>query len=207
MLIAGIISRMTAPRPADLPIFPLSTVLLPGSLLPLRLFEARYLDMASACMREGSPFGVCLIREGQEVGTPAVPEGVGCTACITDWDMVEQGILKIKVRGADRFRLTHLRTEANGLLVGQVSTLPLERHPIEARFSPAAAFLRQVIEQIGPENFLEPFAFDDAGWVSFRLTEILPLRLMAKQKLLELDDGNQRLDVLSRFLREQKLVA
>ena len=71
------------PRPAeetqrrtpieDLPLFPLHTVLFPGGRLPLRIFEQRYMDMAKACLKDGSPFGVCLIREGEEVGAPAVP--------------------------------------------------------------------------------------------------------------------------------------
>ena len=73
-----ILSLFTAGRAAArVPIFPLQTVLFPGGLLPLRIFEARYMDMARACLRGKSPFGVCLIREGEEVGRPAVPEGIG----------------------------------------------------------------------------------------------------------------------------------
>ena len=66
------------------PVFPLQTVLFPGSLLPLRIFEVRYMDMAKACLKEGSPFAVCLIKEGSEVGAPALPEPIGCLARIAD---------------------------------------------------------------------------------------------------------------------------
>ncbi len=81
------------------PIFPLSTVLFPGSRLPLRIFEQRYMDMAKACLKHDSPFGVCLIREGAEVGTPAVPEAVGCLARLAEWDMDTVGILKVTAEG------------------------------------------------------------------------------------------------------------
>ena len=64
----------------DTPLFPLGTVLFPGGLLPLRIFEQRYLEMAKVCLREGTPFGVCLIREGSEVGAPATHEELGCLA-------------------------------------------------------------------------------------------------------------------------------
>ena len=76
-------------KPERVPIFPLSTVLYPGALLPLRIFEARYMDMAKECLKTGGPFGICLIREGAEVGTPAVPEPVGCLARIAEADMEE----------------------------------------------------------------------------------------------------------------------
>jgi len=89
----------------EIPIFPLGTVLFPGGVLPLKLFEARYLDMAARCMRSNSPFGVCLISEGGEVGEPAVPHGLGTIARIVDWDMSQPGLLFIKTVGGERFRI------------------------------------------------------------------------------------------------------
>ena len=89
---------MTATR--EIPIFPLGTVLFPGGLLPLRLFEQRYLEMAKTCLRDAAPFGVCLIREGAEVGAPATPEPVGCLARIAHWDMQQLGLLQIVAQGA-----------------------------------------------------------------------------------------------------------
>src|SRR5262249_50490638 len=70
----------------ELPLFPLNTVLFPGGRLPLRIFEQRYMEMEKACLRERSPFGVCLIREGREVGAPAIPADVGTLARIGTWD-------------------------------------------------------------------------------------------------------------------------
>ena len=111
----------------ELPLFPLKTVLFPGGLLPLRIFEQRYMEMAKACLRDGAPFGVCLIREGREVGSPAVPEDVGCIARIADCDMEELGILKVTAEGLERFRIVSTEVARSGLIVGEV-----ERHGPEA---------------------------------------------------------------------------
>ncbi|HEX7466101.1 MAG TPA: LON peptidase substrate-binding domain-containing protein [Usitatibacter sp.] len=190
-----------------LPIFPLGTVLFPGAILPLRIFEVRYMDMAKACLREGTPFGVCLIREGSEVGAPAVPEPVGCTARIAECDVEELGILKVRAEGIDRFRIVSREVNAQGLIVGEVEPLAAEAQVdgIDG-LAESAEFLRKVILAIGAGRFNEPYRFDDATWVSFRLAEILPLRTDVKQKLLELTDATLRLAVLHRFLRQQNLL-
>ncbi|HEX7560412.1 MAG TPA: LON peptidase substrate-binding domain-containing protein [Usitatibacter sp.] len=190
-----------------LPIFPLGTVLFPGAILPLRIFEVRYMDMAKACLREGTPFGVCLIREGSEVGAPAVPEPVGCTARIAECDVEELGILKVRAEGIDRFRIVSREVNSQGLIVGEVEPLAAEAQVdgIDG-LAESAEFLRKVILAIGAGRFNEPYRFDDATWVSFRLAEILPLRTDVKQKLLELTDATLRLAVLHRFLRQQNLL-
>jgi Lon protease-like protein len=195
-------------KPERVPIFPLSTVLYPGALLPLRIFEARYMDMAKECLKSGGPFGICLIREGAEVGTPAVPEPVGCLARIAEADMEELGILKVKAEGLDRFRIVSTETGANGLIVGEIERLAGEEEMADTPgLEESAEFLRKAIIGIGEDRFGVPHRFDDASWVSFRLAEILPLRNDVKQKLLELRDASVRLAILHRFLRQQKLIA
>jgi hypothetical protein len=204
LLLANLLS---ARKRETVPIFPLQTVLFPGALLPLRIFEVRYMDMAKACLKEGSPFGICLIREGQEVGAPAVPEAVGCLARIAECDMEELGILKVTAEGLERFRIVSSEVNRSGLIVGEV-----ERHEPEAQAVDAAGlaecadFLRKVIAGIGERRFASPLRFDDASWVGFRLAEILPLRNDVKQKLLELTEPALRLAILHRFLRQQKLI-
>ena len=196
-----------AGRRERLPLFPLQAVLFPGSLLPLRIFETRYMDMAKACLKTGDPFGVCLIREGQEVGAPAVPEPVGCLARIADCDMEELGILKIRAEGMERFRIVKSEANAQGLVVADVERL---REEADAPDAPGLAdcseFLRKVIPGIGTERFAAPLAYDDARWVGFRLSEILPLRVDVKQRLLELTDASMRLTVLHQFLLQQRLL-
>lgn len=189
------------------PIFPLATVLFPGSVLPLRIFEVRYMDMAKACLKDGSPFGICLIREGEEVGAPAVPEPVGCLARIADCDVEELGILKVKAEGLERFRIIDREVNRSGLIVGQVEPLAAEADaPGAPGLAESAEFLRKVIAGIGTQRFAGPLRFDDASWVGFRLAEILPLRSDVKQKLLELTDATLRLAILHKFLRQQRLV-
>jgi len=190
-----------------LPIFPLATVLFPGSLLPLRIFEVRYIDRARACLRDSAPFGVCLIREGEEVGTPAVPEPVGCEAVIADCDAEELGILKVRAEGRGRFRIVSTEVNRQGLIVGEVEDIDAEApQPDAPGLAQSAEFLRKAIAGIGEERFAPPFAFDDASWVGFRLAEILPLRMDVKQKLLELTDASMRLAVLHKFLKQQELI-
>jgi uncharacterized protein len=190
-----------------MPIFPLQTVLFPDALLPLRIFETRYMDMAKDCLKQKTPFGVCLIREGAEVGAPAVPEPIGCTAHIVDCDMEELGILKVRAQGGERFRILSSEVNRQGLLVGEIEPLAPESGTEAAPGMEACAdFLRKVIAGIGDERFAPPLRFEDASWVSFRLAEILPLRQDVKQKLLELTDAGLRMAVLHRFLRQQQLV-
>ena len=202
-----ILSLLTGRKPERIPIFPLQTVLYPGMLLPLRIFEVRYMDMAKACLRDSTPFGVALIREGQEVGTPAVPEAIGCVARIADCDMEELGILKIRAQGTERYRMVSSEVTKQGLILGEIEMIPAEAPAPDAQgLADCEMFLRKVVAGIGEERFLSPLRFDDASWVSFRLAEILPLRNDVKQKLLELTDAGLRLAVLHRFLRQQKLI-
>ena len=98
-------------------------MLFPGGRLPLRIFESRYMEMAKACLKDGSPFGVCLIREGGEVGAPATPAGVGTLAKIASWDMPQLGVLHVSARGERRFRILERRVQADGLSVGKVELI------------------------------------------------------------------------------------
>jgi len=189
------------------PIFPLGTVLFPGAVLPLKIFEVRYMEMAKACLKGSKPFGVCLIRDGVEVGPPAVPESIGCLARIAQADVEDLGILKVRTEGLERFRILSSETNRQGLIVGEVERLePEPEAPQAPGLGEGAEFLRKVIAGIGAERFHEPFLYDDASWVSFRLAEILPLRNDVKQKLLELRDARVRLAILCKFLRQQKLI-
>jgi Lon protease-like protein len=203
----GLLDRFAGRARREMPIFPLGTVLFPGALLPLRIFEVRYMDMARACLRDDSSFGVCLIREGQEVGAPAVPENVGCAARIAGCDVEELGILKVRAEGTGRFRIVDSEVTKQGLIVAEVEEIAAEDpRPAAVGLAECSEFLRKAIAGIGEERFKAPFAFEDASWVSFRLAELLPLRIDVKQKLLELTDAAMRIAILHKFLQQQKLV-
>jgi Lon protease-like protein len=162
--------------------------------------------MAKACLKDGSPFAVCLIKEGGEVGAPAVPEAIGCLARIAACDMEELGILKVTAEGVERIRIVSAEVSRSNLIVAEV-----EEHGAEAAAEGAQGveesteFLRKVIAGIGEQRFAAPLRFDDPTWVSFRLAEILPLRNDVKQKLLEVTDTTMRIAILHRFLKQQKL--
>ena len=185
----------------ELPLFPLNTVLFPGGRLPLRIFEQRYMDMAKACLRDQSPFGVCLIREGREVGAPAIPADVGTLARIGTWDMPQLGVLHITALGEQRFRILERRVEPNGLARASIQMMDEEIDvAIPANCSGCVKLLEQVIQQQSA-LFEPPHRLDSAAWVSARLTELLPLPLPAKQELLELDNARTRIERLNELLR------
>jgi uncharacterized protein len=208
----------STPALADLPLFPLHTVLFPGGLLPLKIFEARYLDMARACLREQTPFGVCLLKSGHEVaspGDPSVPENIGCVAEIFECDVDQFGLLLVQARGRQRFRLVDHRVEPSNLLIGEVAMIgddqPLQGAETLAKFGACAEVLERIIATIKerePQNlpFVEPFLFDDPSWVSNRLAEILPIPMRARQKLMELMDAGARIDVVHHYMQQHQLL-
>ena len=182
-------------------LFPLNTVLFPGGRLPLRIFEQRYMDMAKACLREGAAFGVCLIREGREVGTPAIPAQIGTLARIAAWDMPQLGMLHVTALGEQRFRIIERRVQTNGLALASFETLEGDADAaVPDSCAGCVKLLERVIEQQGG-LFEPPHRLESASWVSSRLAEILPLPLPAKQELLELTDALARIERLNALLR------
>ncbi len=187
----------------DVPLFPLGTVLFPGGLLPLRLFEQRYLEMAKACLRDEAPFGVCLIREGSEVGAPATHEPIGCLARITQWDMQQLGLLQVVARGGERFRVASERVRTDGLILGEIEVLPEPADSqVGERHGACVRLLERIVAEHGERLFAKPFLMESSAWVGARLSEVLPLPAAMRQKLMELDDPLQRLDILQRLLSQ-----
>ena len=202
----AIAASTAAPDWSNLPLFPLGTVLFPGGVLPLRVFEARYIDMTRECMKTSQPFGVCLIMEGAEVGAPAIPHEVGCLAEIGDWDMEQLGVLQISTRGTRRFQIASTKTAANGLIRAVAHALADDAPcAVRAEFTSCAILLKSLLPRL-PENMIAgPHLFEDAGWLSNRLAELLPIPPLAKQKLMELADADARLEVIHQFLEQQGL--
>jgi len=187
----------------DIPIFPLGTVLFPGGRLPLRIFEPRYVEMTKACIRDNTVFGVCLIVGGFEVGTPAVPAQIGCTARIIDWDVPNPGLFMLNSQGETAFRLIDRRTQADGLIVGTVELIePPDPTGVPERYEPMQQLLADLIKEIGEDNFARPPRFDDAAWLACRLAELLPIPPERKQKLLELTRPLAMLSDVETLLRD-----
>ena len=187
--------------PEEIPLFPLGTVLFPGGLLPLRIFEQRYLEMGKVCLRDDSAFGVCLIREGTEVGAPATPEDVGCLARIVHWDMQQLGLLQVVAQGGGRFRIIERRAREDGLLLARIESIEPEADgPLPEEARACRELLERIAGDHGDRLFAKPYRFDSCVWVSARLAEVLPLPTSAKQQMLEMNDGRQRLGVLQRLI-------
>ena len=184
-----------------IPLLPLHTVLFPGGTLPLRIFEARYIDMVSECLHTGRGFGVCLIRRGREVGPAAVSHEVGTLATITDWDRRQDGLLGITARGERRFRIRTRTVAANNLIHAGVEWFPNEP-PAELfdTYEPMATLLRDIVEQLDLPYPPTSKLYRDAVWVGYRLAELLPVTPQEKQLLLEMNDAGQRLEQLQSFV-------
>lgn len=187
----------------NVPLFPLNTVLFPGGPLPLRVFEPRYLDMISRCMKDNAPFGVLLIRDGQEVG-PATTHTVGTLATITDWYQGSDGLLGITAIGTDRFRLLDAKREHDGLNVGNVELLgALSPLPLPGNYRTLPPILESVMNDLGRLYDDLDRRFDDAVWVAHRFAEILPIGLEQKQSWLESDDVLACLKMIDEVLHSQ----
>lgn len=190
-----------------IPIFPLNTVLFPGGKLQLKVFEPRYMDMVSACLKDKQSFGISLIRSGEETGAPAVPEQVGCLVDITDWDMTQLGMLNIQVLGTQRFRVEHSHTRGSGLIIA--TGVPIAEEPpqqLPEQHLACATTLRRIIEHLGTERFAMPLRYDDTVWVGYRLAELLPLKRSARQNMLVMNDSLVRIEILHSFLAQQGLL-
>jgi len=199
---------------ADLPIFPLGTVLFPGGALPLRVFEPRYMDMVRDCLKHGTPFGVCLIVKGREVGEAAEHEEVGCLATITDWDMQQLGLLHVRARGGERFRIAARRVQPDGLIRAQAEPVaPDAPEAVPERFATCAHLVRRIVEDLIEKEPAalsrmvgEPYSYESASWVSNRLCEFLPISVRARQKLMELTDPLARLQIVHRYLEDHRVL-
>ena len=196
---------------AALPLFPLQTVLFPDGLLELKIFETRYLDLMSRCMREQRPFGVVALKRGGEarVSNDAVAlYEVGTLAELIDVDSAEANILLVRCRGTQRFVLGATRQQADGLWLGEATAVaddpvmaPRAAHGNAVK---SLADATRALEAQGAHPFLAPHRFDDAGWVANRWCEILPLPLEARQRLMTLADPLGRLEIVDSLMRTKQ---
>lgn len=201
-----------------LPLFPLNTVLFPDGVLPLKVFEPRFVDMVRDCMKQEQPFGVIRIVQGNEVGSLPQIDSVGCIAHIDSWDMQDLGVLLIHTSGGARFRILETRELPGPRLEARVEMIAADiPQPASEMLLACARALKSVIDDInarehheqGPD-FVSAFPatthFDNTAWVANRWCEILPIPLSARQKLLELDDAMSRLAIIHQYLVQHRIL-
>lgn len=196
-----------------LPLFPLNSVLFPGGLLNLKVFEARYLDLISDCLRRQAAFGVVCLKQGGEVHRPGdVPrfEEVGVRAELLEVDSDAPNILRVRCSGQSRFRIRSSTQAPDGLWQAEVDDVAADPAlaPPESAIPAVRALANAIatLKQQGSQPFLSPYRFDDAGWVANRWCELLPISLAAKQKLMELEQPVIRLQLVDEFLRSKGVI-
>src|ERR1700733_9406458 len=193
-------TRTAAPDPqaAELPLFPLHTVLLPGGPLQLQIFEPRYVDMVGRCMRAGTAFGVVRIIAGSEAGAVSDIAATGTSARIIDFHTLSNGLLGLLCLGERVFRLESRQEQPDRLILGQVRWVPPRPiMPVAPQFANLVTALREVLPKLPPAYAHIPRNFDDAEWVGYRLLELLPLSSQERQHSLENHDPLQRLQWLA----------
>lgn len=185
---------------ARIALFPLRTVLFPQGLLPLRIFETRYVDMIRRVMREDSGFGVVLILDGAEVGEIGEVARVGTWARVADFGQLPGGLLKIVARGERRFRIVGRSRQSDGLCLGDVQWLEDPPEPLAAReFPELVATLGNALAGLGEDYPAGRARMDDALWVAGHLGQLLPVPAEQRQKILETDGGRRRLQLIERM--------
>lgn len=195
----------------SLPLFPLGTVLFPGGVLPLRIFEVRYLDMISRCQRAGAPFGVVSLTQGQEVRRPGADREafatVGTLASISAFEQPQAGLMTIRALGQQRFRIQSSEQLRHGLWVADVEQVaPDQAVPVPEDLQPTATALGNLIRKLQDQGrgdalpIEQPLRLDDCAWVANRWCELLPMPVQLKQRLMELDNPLVRLELVTDVL-------
>lgn len=186
----------------NLPLFPLNTVLFPGCVLDLQIFEARYLDMISRCMKQGSGFGVVCIVEGAEVGEAASSfAAIGCEALVRDFQQRTNGLLGIRVEGGRRFRVERAQVLPDQLTVAEVQWLEEQPNsPLQAEHADLAALHAALAEHPLVAGLDMTSAVAGQQQLANQLAYLLPLEPAQKLQLLQLDDPALRLEQLHAML-------
>ena len=186
-----------------LPLFPLNSVIFPDGVLPLRIFESRYLDMVRECARNKSEFVVCLIKDGNEVGKAAKHHNVGVSCRIIDWETLPDGLLGVTAQGQSRVEIKSTEVQRNQLLMAKVKFLSEEMdEALPNKFYEWAELVSVVIKELGAPFSLQQQDLKSAHWVAARLTEYLPFELEQKQRILEIDNPLVRLENLQDMLKD-----
>lgn len=206
-----------SPALSSLPLFPLGTVLFPDGLLPLRIFEIRYLDMVRQCYKDGTPFGVVALTRGREVQQAGAPQeafhAVGTLARITQMATPQPGLMVIQCMGTQRFSLRASHQLSHGLWVGDADLLDADMPvPVPEDLQVTVSALQQLIATLreqhsAPDTFpiQEPLRTGDCGWVANRWCELLPLPVAMKQRLMALDNPLVRLELIGDLLSQHHI--
>jgi hypothetical protein len=189
-----------------LPLFPLGTVLFPGALLPLQLFELRYLQMIGECERLGTGFGVVTLTQGREVHRPGTPveqfEPLGTRVQIERIERPQAGLVKVWCRGVEKFSIQTTHQRGDGLWTGQVQAMPPEPAvEVPEDLQHLSTQMHEALRQLSAQasevpHWAEAWRLQDCSWLSHRWGELLPLPLPMKYRLFALQEPLMRLELI-----------
>lgn len=202
-----------------LPLFPLSTVIFPGGVLTLKVYETRYLDMIRDCLSKGTPFGVVAIYPEQHVNlklnrsfNAQYPFAeVGTVFTILEADVSCLGIINVNCKALKRIQIESAEQDKSGLWHAQVSDMRKEMPmSIPEDLDATRTHLQHIIESLNDKDISElelpiakPYNLQDCGWVANRWCEILNMPLIQKQRLLELESPLLRLELIQDMLSKE----
>ena len=185
----------------NVPLFPLNSIVLPRGRIPLQLFEPRYIDMLTRCLKEDRGFVVVLLRDGAETGRIASYYDIGTYVRIIDFQQLDNGLLGITVEGTAKVSVVRSWQQDDGLNVGDVEVLLDEADSdVPERFNELPSVLRALFKHPVVRDLDMDVDYQDARDVGWRLTELLPLDKQEKQRLVELQDPLERLSRLQELL-------
>jgi Lon protease-like protein len=192
----------------EIPLFPLRSVLFPRGKLSLQIFEKRYIDLVAGSLRDGSGFGVILLKEGEEVIKPGKSQqlhSVGTYARIIDWDQLENGLLGITVEGESKFHLQNHWSTDSGLIMGrvifsEVDTPDKSRIPVGEEMSGMTELLQLLEKHPAVQEMELQIDYDNLWDLGWRLSELIPVATEIRQELLELDDPWERIQLLEKSI-------
>ena len=183
-----------------LALFPLNTVMFPGSILPLQIFEQRYLNLIKQCMKLETGFVPVLISEGKEVGRTPQIYSTGSYVEIIDWDTLSNGLLGISIQAKHRVRLSNSSVRDDGLLLAEASYFKstLDNNPpLPEAFKPLPETLKQLLNHPFAAHYKDKVDYAATADICYRLSELLPISNKQKQLLLETETTEQILDLLA----------
>ena len=196
--------------PHTIPLFPLSHGLFPDGMLPLQIFEVRYLDLIKRCYQQQLPFGVAWIQEGSEVTVPGqVPllHDVGCLAHVREFEQVQPSFFRVVCQGGLRFQLSNVQAGPLGVWQGNVSYLPQDPElEVPLSLQAHADRLGKVIASAQQQGVLDrlpifaPYHLDQCGWLANRYAEALPISTELKLQLLSEPDPLKRLEAVAQYV-------
>lgn len=201
---------MNLESPQNISLFPLRVVMFPGSRLDLQIFERRYLDLVSQCMRNDRGFGVCLLREGEEVVHEASRQTIhrtGTYCKIVDWDQLDNGLLVITIEGLAKFRISDCWQSDGGVLEATVDFSPQDRTgedpiPLDDAYNALVDLLQNLENHPMVEQKNLSINYDNLWDLGWRLGELIPIEVDKKQQLLEIDDPWERISAIEKLVAD-----